>query len=243
MVTQVSASTAAAARIAILISGRGSNMLSLVDSLANSTIEIALVAANKPCDGLRLAAEKGIPTQLLDISAFADRSAQEAALGDAIAEAGADWICLAGYMAILSPAFVNRFPNRIINIHPSLLPAFKGLDTHRRALEDGAMRHGASVHLVTAALDDGPILLQAGLDIRPGENETDLAARVLRLEHALYPFVMMSIANGDLAVSDGKARWVQRDTALTRAGESIAAILSPSVIWPASAGDPEQRRN
>lgn len=219
-------------RIAVLISGRGSNMTSLADALPPVNVDIALVAANTPCDGLRLAEERGLDTRLVDRADFASKAAHEAVLGDALEAAEVDWICLAGYMAILSSGFVDRFRNRIINIHPSLLPEFKGLDTHSRALSAGAKRHGASVHLVTAALDDGPVLLQAGLDITPEDDVSSLAARVLQLEHALYPFVMLSLAKGDLFLEDGAVSWHNRETALINAGETVFGILSPAVIWP-----------
>ena len=219
-------------RIAVLISGRGSNMVSLADTIAPDLVEIALVAANTPCDGLTLAADRGLETALVDRAAFASKAAHETALGDAIEAAAVDWICLAGYMAILSPAFIDRFANRIINIHPSLLPDLKGLDTHSRALRTGARRHGASVHLVTAALDDGPILLQAGLDIMSEDSEAGLAARVLQLEHALYPFVMASIASGNLSVAGDTVVWTDGETALASAGDRIAGLLEQAVIWP-----------
>ena len=219
-------------RIAVLISGRGSNMTSLADALPPVNVDIALVAANTPCDGLRLAEERGLDTRLVDRADFASKAAHEAVLGDALEAAEVDWICLAGYMAILSSGFVDRFRNRIINIHPSLLPEFKGLDTHSRALSAGAKRHGASVHLVTAALDDGPVLLQAGLDITLEDDVSSLAARVLQLEHALYPFVMLSLAKGDLFLEDGAVSWHNRETALINAGETVFGILSPAVIWP-----------
>jgi phosphoribosylglycinamide formyltransferase-1 len=176
-------------RLAILISGRGSNMLRLADVIDSRTdqAQIVLVAANKPCQGLASAAGIGLPTQLVDRKDFADKSAQEAALAAAIEATGADWILLAGYMAILSASFVDRFRDRIINIHPSLLPDLKGLDTHARALSAGYRRHGATVHLVTPALDDGPILLQAALTVSGDETESELAARVLTLEHRRRP--------------------------------------------------------
>ena len=207
-------------------------MLSLAETLPPDLVTICLVAANQPCDGLGLAADHGLSTRLVDRKTFRDKNSHERALGDAIEECGADWICLAGYMAILSPAFVKRFQNRIVNIHPSLLPAFKGLETHQRALDAGATRHGATVHLVTPELDDGPILLQAGLDIHAGEDAGHLAARVLNLEHALYPFVMMSIANGDLALSGETVVWHDRQAALARAGAHVVHTLQPTVFWP-----------
>ena len=228
-------------KIAVLISGRGSNMLRLADhatdgAAGGSGYEIVLVAANTPCEGLGLAAGRGLATRLIDRATYSSKQAHETALGDAITDSGADLICLAGYMAILSPDFVARFTGRILNIHPSLLPALKGLDTHERALAAGMDRHGASVHLVTAALDDGPILLQAGLNIRDGETASDLAARVLRLEHALYPFVLGALAGGELTIwADGTARgasWSDGEAVLAAADPSITDRLADSVIWP-----------
>ena len=221
-------------RIAVLISGRGSNMLSLAGSLPHDAVHIVLVAANTPCEGLDHAAGLGLETLLVDRATFASKADHEAALGDAIEAVAVDWICLAGYMPILSAAFVERFAGRIINIHPSLLPDFKGLDTHGRALAAGVKHHGASVHLVTAALDDGPILLQAGLEMIPGEEATSLASRVLKLEHMLYPFVIASIANGDLTISGGSVFWKHQDMSLTRAGKAFERVLGPAVIWPCS---------
>jgi len=221
-------------RIAILISGRGSNMLRLAEVAAamQDDIQIVLVAANTPCAGLDSAASQNLPIQLVDRRDYADKSAHESALADCIEAARADWVVLAGYMAILSAEFVSRFHNRIINIHPSLLPKLKGLDTHARALAGEHSRHGASVHIVTPLLDDGPILLQAALAVDTEETEAQLAARVLRLEHALYPFVMMSLARGVLQIDDGVPRWHQGPQALAHADPSIASILTPAVIWP-----------
>jgi len=221
-------------RVAILISGRGSNMLRLADVIDSSTnrAQIILVAANKPCQGLESAAGIGLPTQLVDRHDFADRSAQEDALAAAIEATGADWILLAGYMAILSAGFVDKFQNRIINIHPSLLPDLKGLDTHARALAAGHGRHGATVHLVTPALDDGPILLQAALTVSGDETEAELAARVLRLEHALYPFVILALASGELQIIDGHPHWRQGTRSIESADRTIADVLKDAVIWP-----------
>ncbi|MEX0502228.1 phosphoribosylglycinamide formyltransferase [Alphaproteobacteria bacterium LSUCC0719] len=221
-------------RIAILISGRGSNMLRLAEVAAamQNDIQIVLVAANTPCAGLDSAASQNLPIRLVDRRDYADKSAHEAALADCIEAANADWVVLAGYMAILSAGFVSRFPNRIINIHPSLLPELKGLDTHARALASGQSRHGASVHIVTPLLDDGPLLLQAALAVDYEESESQLAARVLTLEHALYPFVMMSLASGVLQIADGMPQWHQGTQALAQTDAGIASILMPAVIWP-----------
>ena len=223
-------------RIAVLISGRGSNMLRLAAHAGHASgFEIVLVAADKPCDGLGLAEARGLPTRLVARADFTSRQDQEAALGDAVVTSGAEMICLAGYMAILSPSFVERFAGRIINIHPSLLPDLKGLDTHERAVAAGAARHGASVHLVTAELDDGPMLLQAGLDVTKGEDAGSLAARVLRLEHALYPFVVASLANGTLATGPDGVVWHNGPAALKDTDPAIAEVLSGTAIWPTRA--------
>ncbi len=224
---------AAVIRIAILISGRGSNMLRLVDSISpDLACEIALVAANAPCAGLLAADDRGLKTALIDRSLYASKADHEAELAAAIENAKADWIFLAGYMAVLSPAFVEKFSHHIINIHPSLLPRFKGLDTHSRALAASALRHGASVHMVTAALDDGAVILQAGLDVGENDDADQLAARVLRLEHALYPFVLESLASGALSVSGGLPVWHDGPTALMRCAREIQSVLADSVIWP-----------
>ena len=221
-------------RVAILISGRGSNMLRLAEIIVDmpDDARIVLVAANTVCAGLDSAAARGLPTQLVDRNDFADRLAHEAAMAEAIEAADADWVLLAGYMAILSAEFVTRFSNRIINIHPSLLPDLKGLNTHARALAGEGTAHGASVHIVTPRLDDGPVLLQAALTIAENETESELAARVLKLEHALYPFVIMALASGALQISDGVPRWRQGEQLLGNVDESIAGILQPAVIWP-----------
>ncbi len=221
-------------RLAILISGRGSNMLRLANVVATGAdqTQIVLVAANKPCQGLDSAAGAGLPTQLVDRHDFADKSGQEDALAEAIEAAGADWILLAGYMAILSASFVDRFRDRIINIHPSLLPDLKGLDTHARALSAGYRRHGATVHLVTPALDDGPILLQAALTVSRDETESELAARVLALEHALYPFVILALAAGDLRIIDGNPHWRPGARSIELADTTISDVLKKTVIWP-----------
>ena len=221
-------------KIAILISGRGSNMLRIADltKSQDNIADIVLVAANKPCEGLELASDRGLKTALVDRKAYPDRAAQEAALADAIEKSGAEWIVLAGYMAILSSEFVDRFADRILNIHPSLLPDLKGLDTHARALASGSKTHGATVHLVNAELDDGPIILQAALDIQTAEDESTLAARVLRLEHALYPFVVMALAQGWLTVANGVPVWHEGRRQLAASGAEFTGPLRDAVIWP-----------
>lgn len=222
-------------RIAILISGRGSNMLRLADEVSrlNGAVDISLVASNASCDGIELAKKRNLPTAVFARPAFPSKQAQEMSLAAAIEESKADLVLLAGYMAILSAEFVARFPDKIINIHPSLLPDFKGLNTHERALADGVTTHGVSVHLVTAALDDGPILAQAGLTILPNETASALAARVLSLEHALYPFVLQAIAAGEVTIHNGSVDWRNGADFLQSMPSTIRDRLTSAIIWPA----------
>jgi len=189
-------------RVAILISGGGSNMLALVRSMTGDhPARPVLVASNDPqAGGLVAAAALGIATAAVDHRAFAgDRAAFETALLEPILAAAPDILCLAGFMRVLTPAFVARFTGRMLNIHPSLLPRYPGLHTHQRALDAGDAEAGCTVHLVTAALDAGPILGQARVPILPGDSASSLAARVLAQEHRLYPAVLRRFATGDLA--------------------------------------------
>jgi len=188
-------------RVAILISGGGSNMLALVRSMTGDhPARPVLVASNDPqAGGLVAAAALGIATAAVDHRAFAgDRAAFETALLEPILAAAPDILCLAGFMRVLTPAFVARFTGRMLNIHPSLLPRYPGLHTHQRALDAGDAEAGCTVHLVTAALDAGPILGQARVPILPGDSASSLAARVLAQEHRLYPAVLRRFATGDL---------------------------------------------
>ena len=222
-------------RIAILISGRGSNMQRLVEICEQQlpTVEIVLVAGNKPCRGIDFAKGRGLPTALVDRQDYDNRQAQESALASAINAASADWIFLAGYMAVLSAEFVKQYAGRILNIHPSLLPAFKGLDTHQRALDAEVPHHGASVHIVTAALDDGPVILQANLKISKDETAQTLAERVLGLEHQLLPFVLASLVTGKLTISKGLPQWVDRKIILAKVDPETRDFLECHAIWPA----------
>ncbi len=173
-------------KIVILISGHGSNMQAILD--ARLPLEIAAVISNEPAAaGLALAAQAGVTTCVVDHRAYASRAAFDAALGDAIDAFAADLVVLAGFMRVLTDPCVERFRGRLVNIHPSLLPAFPGLDTHRRALAAGVKLHGCTVHLVTAQLDHGPIIVQAAVPVLPGDDEHTLAARVLAQEHRIYP--------------------------------------------------------
>ena len=186
-------------RLAILISGGGSNMVSLLDSLdADHPAEAVLVLSNRAdAGGVDKAAARGVPTAVVDHRGFDAREAFESAVDAELRAAGADLICLAGFMRILTPAFVSGWDGRILNIHPSLLPKYPGLHTHARALEAGDAEHGCTVHEVTGELDAGPILGQAKLDVRKGDTPDTLAARVLPLEHRLYPAVLRRYAAGN----------------------------------------------
>lgn len=187
-------------RVAILISGRGSNMTALVHAAAAPAFpaEIVLVLANRAdAGGLAAAHAAGVPTAVVDHRPFGrDRAAHEAVLVDRLEAAGAELVCLAGYMRLFTPLFVARYAGRILNIHPSLLPAFPGLHTHARALAGGVKVHGCTVHLVTREMDAGPILAQAAVPVLPADTEDSLAERVLRQEHAIYPAALAAFASG-----------------------------------------------
>lgn len=182
--------TASPPRLVVLISGRGSNMRSIITAIQTGQLNatISAVISNRPdAEGLALAEAAGIPARTLDHKAFDSREAFDQQLMALIDTFQPDYIVLAGFMRILSAQFVAHYANRLINIHPSLLPKFKGLNTHRRAIEAGEAEHGATVHFVTAELDDGPIILQASVPVLPDDTEETLAARVLVEEHKLYP--------------------------------------------------------
>ena len=186
-------------RVAIAISGGGSNMVALVRSMTGAhPARPCLVVADRPeAGGLARAAALGVATAVVDHRALPDRTAFEAALQARLSQARAEIVCLAGFMRVLTPGFVAGWAGRILNVHPSLLPDYKGLHTHRRVLADGARQHGCTVHTVTAALDDGPVLGQARLAVQPEDTEAGLAARVQALEHELYPRVLRRVAEGN----------------------------------------------
>jgi phosphoribosylglycinamide formyltransferase 1 len=187
-------------RVAVLISGRGSNMGALVEAAKaeDYPAEIVLVVSNKPdASGLPRAREAGVATALIDHRPFGeDREAFERALDAALAAHRIDIVCLAGFMRLLTPWFVTRWSGRLLNIHPALLPQFKGLHTHRRALEAGVIRHGATVHFVGAEMDSGPIVAQDWVPVVEGDTEATLAERVLQVEHRLYPRALRMVAEG-----------------------------------------------
>ena len=179
----------------ILISGRGSNMRSIVE--ARTGLEVKAVISNRPeAQGLEWARSQGIAAVAIDHKAHATREAFDAALAAEIDRHAPDLILLAGFMRILTPAFMARYPRRILNIHPSLLPSFPGLHTHRRALDAGVKVHGCTVHVVTSALDAGPIVAQAAVPVVAGDTEESLAARVLAAEHHIYPQVVRWFLEG-----------------------------------------------
>jgi len=189
--------------IVILISGRGSNMEAIVQACANEgwNARIAAVLSNRPgAAGLAFAKARGIATGVVDHKAHADREAFDDAMAAAIDAHQPDLVVLAGFMRILTPGFVNRYAGRLLNIHPSLLPAFPGLHTHQRAIDMGCKLAGATVHLVTAELDHGPIVAQAVVPLRPGDTEATLSARVLSREHVMYPRAVRWFVDGLLRV-------------------------------------------
>ena len=186
------------ARTAILISGRGSNMMALVEAAraADYPAEIACVVSNRAdARGLEFAAANGIATQVIDHKAYPDRAGFEAALDTYLRSMNVEAVALAGFMRVLSANFIAGWEDRMINIHPSLLPAYKGLHTHERAVADGATRHGCSVHLVTPELDGGTVLLQADVPVQADDTPDTLAARVLTQEHRIYPQALAWLAN------------------------------------------------
>jgi phosphoribosylglycinamide formyltransferase-1 len=188
-------------RLAVLISGRGSNMQAVARACRDGRIhaEIVVVVADRDtAGGLAIARELGIPTEVVPWKALADRTASERELANVLEAHRAEIIVLAGFMRVLSPEFAQRFAGRLINIHPALLPKYRGLDTHRRCLAAGDREHGASVHFATAELDGGPVVLQSRLDVHPAETEEQLAARVLATEHVILPRVLGWLADGRL---------------------------------------------
>ncbi|MBD3634475.1 MAG: phosphoribosylglycinamide formyltransferase [Methylophaga sp.] len=184
------------ARLVILISGRGSNMRSIVEAANQGQldVDIAAVISNRPdAAGLEYAQQAGIDAQVIDHKLYDSRESFDAAMAEVIDSYQPDFVILAGFMRILTADFVEHFAGRLINIHPSLLPKFKGLHTHQRAIEAGETEHGASVHFVTAELDDGPVILQAKVPVLADDDADTLAARVLEQEHLLYPAAIQKL--------------------------------------------------
>jgi phosphoribosylglycinamide formyltransferase-1 len=211
-------------RITVLVSGRGSNLAALIAASRAPAFKGAVthVISNKPgAGGLRIAEANAIATSLVDSAAFDDRAAFDAALSDAVDATEPDLIVLAGFMRVLRGDFVERHAGRLLNIHPSLLPSYPGLATHRRALADGVRIHGCTVHFVTAGVDSGPIVAQAAVPVRHDDDEATLAARVLAQEHRLLPAAVRWFCAGQLALEAGRAR-------LTGVAETDGALCAPS---------------
>ena len=211
-------------RVAILISGRGSNMASLIEAARapGYPADIVLVLSNRPeAAGLARAAEAGIPARAVDHTAFGSREAFEREVDIVLAEHGVELLVLAGFMRVLTPWFVERWTGRMINIHPSLLPLFRGTSTHRRALEAGVLIHGCTAHFVVPELDAGPIIAQAAVAVLLDDTEENLAGRVLVQEHTLYPLALRLVASGAARLENGRTRFAD--------GVSFAtsALVSP----------------
>jgi phosphoribosylglycinamide formyltransferase-1 len=195
-------------RIAVLISGRGSNLKALIEACADPSYpaEIVLVISNiAAAPGLRYAAAAKIPTTVIPHTEFRSREDFDAALDQALQTAKVEIVCLAGFMRLLTAAFVQKWQGRLINIHPSLLPSFKGARVHERAIEAGVRISGCTVHYVTSEMDSGPPIAQAAVPVHAGDNAETLAARVLAAEHRLYPLALKLVAEGRVRLEDGKA--------------------------------------
>lgn len=211
-------------RVAILISGRGSNMASLIEAAqaASFPAEIALVLSNRPdAEGLERAKAAGIATLAIDHKVFPDRESFDQALDAALNERDIAFICLAGFMRVLCDRFVERWSGKMINIHPSLLPLYRGTQTHRRALEDGVLVHGCTVHFVVPELDAGPIIAQAVVPVVPGDTEESLAARVIAQEHRLYSQALRMICDGTAQLENGRVLF-------SRGWDARGTLHSPS---------------
>jgi phosphoribosylglycinamide formyltransferase 1 len=210
-------------RIAILISGRGSNMVSLMEAARTHDYpaEIVLVLSNRPdAEGLDRARAAGIEALAIDHKAYSTRESFEQALDEALGARDIEFICLAGFMRVLTNWFVERWTGRMVNIHPSLLPLFRGTQTHRRALEEGVLVHGCTVHFVVPELDAGPIVAQAVVPVVPGDTEASLAERVLDQEHLLYPQALRMICSGRARLDGGRV-------VFTDGWDSSLALHSP----------------
>jgi phosphoribosylglycinamide formyltransferase-1 len=213
-------------RLVVLISGSGSNLQAIIDACAGGAIdaEVAAVISNRAdAYGLQRALQAGIPIEVLQHTAYPDRESFDRALAQRVDTYAPGLVVLAGFMRILTPEFVRHYAGRMLNIHPSLLPSFQGLHTHRRALEAGHRIHGASVHFVTEELDGGPVVLQAEVPVLPEDDESTLAQRVLEQEHRIYPTVIEWFAEGRLEMGPGGGVILDGD------------LLQGPIRWPAPA--------
>jgi len=211
-------------RLGILISGRGSNMMSILAAIRRGEIdaEVSLVFSNRPkAPGLAWARAEGLPTASFSHLEYESREAFDEAMVEQLKNAGTEWIALAGFMRILSPRFLDAFPGRILNIHPALLPSFKGTDTHQRALDTGVRLHGCTVHIVSPELDGGPIICQAAVPVQDDDTADSLAERVLVQEHLLYPRALALAASGQVRVEGGRVRI-----------DDLPAAGGQALIWP-----------
>jgi len=196
-------------RIAVLISGRGSNLQAIIDAVAGHRLEatLAIVISNRAdAGGLDRARDAGIEALHLSPKDYADRDKYDEALAKILHARQVDLVCLAGYMRVVGPGLLKAFPDRILNIHPSLLPAFPGLDAQRQALDHGVQVSGATVHLVTDGLDDGPIVLQAAVPVKPDDTVDTLAARILAQEHSIYPEAIAKVLAGGWTIEGRRFR-------------------------------------
>lgn len=211
-------------RVAVLISGGGSNMAALLGAAAAADFpaEIALVLSNRAdAGGLAKAAAAGVATAVVDHRAFPDRDSFDAAIDAELDRHGIEFVCLAGFMRLLTEGFTDRWRDRMINVHPSLLPLFKGLHTHQRALDAGVRFHGCTVHFVRFGMDEGPIIVQAAVPVLAGDDADSLAARVLVMEHKIYPLALRLVGEGR-AVVDGERVRIEGEGA-----------VPPGMFWPA----------
>lgn len=210
-------------RVAVLISGSGSNLQALLDAAADPAYpaEIALVISNiAEAYGLARAAKAGVPSLVLSHRDHKERTAYDRAIDAALGEHRIDYVCLAGFMRLLTPEFVGMWEGRMLNIHPSLLPSFKGLDVHRRVLESGVRITGCTVHFVVPEMDAGPVIVQAAVPVYTGDDEAALAARVHAAEHRIYPLALRWLASGALSLEDGRVR-------VQGAQHEDAALINP----------------
>ena len=227
-------------RIAVLISGRGSNMGAIIAACMDPAFpgEVKAVISNRPdARGLDTARRYDIAAHAVDQKDYTSREDHERAVLDVLDAAEPDIICLAGYMRLLTAEFVRRYEGRMINIHPSLLPLFPGLDTHSRAILAGMRVHGCTVHYVTERMDEGPIIAQAAIGIEPGDTAETLSDRLLAAEHRLYPHALKMVLTGDVRMVNGQAAFRRRPPALQEDGETEAQRTAAILI------SPEARRN
>lgn len=213
-------------RTSILISGRGSNMAALIAAAADPAYPaeiVSVISNDAEANGLKMAAQNGIATKAIAQKDYSSREEHDAAIDSALTESGTELVCLAGYMRRLTNGFVEKWGGRMINIHPALLPVFKGIDTHAAALAAGVRIHGCTVHFVTAEVDAGPIIAQAAVPVVAEDDETSLAARVLKAEHRLYPLALALIASRRAVLKDGKVANYERN-----AGDTGGVLISPA---------------